>query len=437
MKIEDITAVEKINVQKEKDVLLTVWCLTYNHKQYIGEALDNILNQQVNFKFDIIIFDDASTDGTSQIVREYAEKYPDMIRAYILKNNTYNHSMRNVMLDTFKKENLKSKYVAICEGDDYWTDTNKLQMQVDFLEKNKDCVMTIHSAKQMNYRDKTFKEMRPFKEGYVPINQIIMETSDIIPTASSVLKLEAFLIDEEFPNCPVGDKRIWLSVIKKGKIYYFDKEMCVYRYMHNTSWSKNYMLDIRSLSEMYLKLANFYFEYDRYTKGAFKPYPIYKGLSFICGIAEEADNLTEETYCSLIRELADKFPFLKKIETSVLELYRYIYVTDYVGSELADYCSRYNNIYIYGAGCFGRKIYSALSKKNVNLCGYVVSDNSNDANVEHKIYNISQIELNKNAGIVVAVNNRYRYEIERILEKYNYNDYCAPFWINLDTVIGE
>ena len=108
--------------------LLSICCVTYNHKKYIRQCLDSFLMQKTNFKFEIIIHDDASTDGTADIIKEYYEKYPDIIKPIFQTENQF--SQGKSISKTFIYPRIKGKYVALCEGDDYWTDPYKLQKQV-------------------------------------------------------------------------------------------------------------------------------------------------------------------------------------------------------------------------------------------------------------------------------------------------------------------
>src|SRR5690554_4624359 len=115
--------------------LVSISCITYNHAPYIRQCLEGFLMQQCDFEYEILIHDDASTDGTSDIIREYQKKYPEIIKPIIQKENQWSQGVRGMMA-RFNFPRAKGKYIALCEGDDYWTDPLKLQKQVDFLEKN-------------------------------------------------------------------------------------------------------------------------------------------------------------------------------------------------------------------------------------------------------------------------------------------------------------
>ena len=110
--------------------LVSVCCVTYNHADFIKQTLEGFVTQKTNFPFEVIIADDCSTDGQQDIIKEYAKKYPDIIKPIFHSHNT--GSYQN-LLDAASA--CKGKYVAMCDGDDYWTDENKLQKQADFIDR--------------------------------------------------------------------------------------------------------------------------------------------------------------------------------------------------------------------------------------------------------------------------------------------------------------
>ncbi|WP_415846315.1 glycosyltransferase family 2 protein [Stutzerimonas zhaodongensis] len=127
--------------------LLSVICLAYNHAAFIKETLDGFLRQETEFPFEVIVHDDASTDTTAAIIREYAALYPSVIKPIYQQQNQYR---LGVPFSTRLFAQAEGKYIAYCEGDDYWTDPRKLQIQVDFLEQHRDYVMTYHDAFMFN-----------------------------------------------------------------------------------------------------------------------------------------------------------------------------------------------------------------------------------------------------------------------------------------------
>lgn len=124
--------------------LVSVCIAAYNHARYIRQALDGILAQKTDFLIELLVHDDASTDGTADILREYAAEYPDTVFPLFESENQYS---KNVPIDpTFNYPRARGKYIALCEGDDYWIDEYKLQAQVDFMEAHPDCTFCFTNA---------------------------------------------------------------------------------------------------------------------------------------------------------------------------------------------------------------------------------------------------------------------------------------------------
>lgn len=156
------------------EIMVSICCLTYNHKNYIKKALDSFLMQKTNFKFEILINDDCSTDGTTDIIKEYEKNYPDIIKPLYHDENQYSKSYRqgNMMSITFNFPRVTGKYVAMCEGDDFWTDEHKLQKQFDIMEANPDCAFCAHTVRCTN-------------EDGTPNDEIIPKAGDINSVALS------------------------------------------------------------------------------------------------------------------------------------------------------------------------------------------------------------------------------------------------------------
>lgn len=147
--------------------LVTIRCLVYNHEPYLRQCLEGFVMQKTNFPFEVVVHDDASTDGSVAIIREYAEKYPSIIKPIYETENQYSKhdgSIRRIM-----NEHMRGKYVAMCEGDDYWTNPLKLQMQVDFLEKNREYVFCC--TRYHIYEQKSGKYLKEYAYPYYSENQ--------------------------------------------------------------------------------------------------------------------------------------------------------------------------------------------------------------------------------------------------------------------------
>lgn len=135
--------------------LVSICCITYNHAQFIRKCLDGFLMQKTDFPIEILIHDDCSTDGTTEIIREYEAKYPDLIFPLYEEENQYQQG-KAAEIDFYNYRRARGKYIAYCEGDDYWTDPLKLQKQVDFLEANPEYSVCFHNYKIFNTWNREF-----------------------------------------------------------------------------------------------------------------------------------------------------------------------------------------------------------------------------------------------------------------------------------------
>lgn len=215
-------------LSETNDVMVSIHCMAYNHEKYISKTLDSILSQKVNFKYEVLIHDDASTDKTADIIKKYVKEYPEIIKPIFQTENQYSQGKKPAKRNLLRA---KGKYIAICEGDDYWTDDNKLQKQVDFLERNPDFSLCVHSGMYINengdFNGKYFKAYN--EDTIVPVEDMIKRW--LFPTASIIYRKSA---REPF-EIPFGEKavsgdfRLLLYLALKGKVYYFEKSMCVYR----------------------------------------------------------------------------------------------------------------------------------------------------------------------------------------------------------------
>ena len=130
-------------------IKVSVICITYNHEKYIRDALEGFVNQKTNFDYEVIIHDDASTDRTATIIREYQKKYPDIIKPILQNENQYSKGIP--IIHTYIEPVIRGEYLAFCEGDDYWCDEMKLQRQIDFLDKHHDYVACVHNTEFYNH----------------------------------------------------------------------------------------------------------------------------------------------------------------------------------------------------------------------------------------------------------------------------------------------
>lgn len=222
------------------DIMVSVYCFAYNHEQYIRTALDGFVNQKTNFKYEVIVHDDASTDGTADIIREYEQKYPHIIKPIYQTENQY--SKRVGIFDTFIKDKLQGKYIAICEGDDYWTDENKLQMQVDILENNPQYTACVHQTQKLDCRTGTTTNCSPLTADGEVLSKDVL-TKGMFQTSSLMYRREFGFDRPEFFKAikSVGDYKLFVYLSLGGGIYYINRTMSVYRiYSSSTSWTSRF-----------------------------------------------------------------------------------------------------------------------------------------------------------------------------------------------------
>lgn len=214
-----------------KKPLVAIRCITYNQEKYIRDALEGFVMQKTTFPFVAIVHDDASTDGTATIIREYAQKYPDIIIPIIETENQYSKhdgSLGRIMKQAC--ENTGAKYIAMCEGDDYWTDPNKLQKQVNFLESHPEYSLCFHNAITLMMDNSCNKEIYNITGTREYTASEILEKWTI-PTASVVFRRDKILTDPiRFnPRFKYGDNVLFLTAAQYGKLYGINEFMSVYR----------------------------------------------------------------------------------------------------------------------------------------------------------------------------------------------------------------
>ena len=213
----------------DKNPLVSICSITYNHASYIRECLDGFLMQKTTFPFEIIIHDDCSTDGTDKIIKEYVKKYPDIIKPIFETGNQYSKGVRG-MFAKYCYPQAKGKYIALCEGDDYWTDPLKLQKQVDFLELHQDCSLCFHNVMTKTVEGEFKSDLAKIDSSriYSP-NEIIRNWT--IPTCSVLFRAEKIAgdSDRDNPKFKYGDNVLFLTAAKYGQLYGINEYMGVYR----------------------------------------------------------------------------------------------------------------------------------------------------------------------------------------------------------------
>lgn len=204
---------------------VSICCLTYNHEKYLKQCLDGFVNQKTSFDYEILVHEDASTDNTASILKEYEIKYPKLFKCIYQKENQF--SKQNTLVNILF-EMAQGDYLALCEGDDFWTDPYKLQKQVDFLESNRSYNFSGHSV-DCTIPDAFNSKLKFKKTGRIPLKQLIY--TNCIHTSSFVFR--NLPRNEEFftffNNTPLGDFPQLVYFSQDKGAYVFKESMSTYR----------------------------------------------------------------------------------------------------------------------------------------------------------------------------------------------------------------
>lgn len=240
----------------QKPPLVSVALITYNQENYIRETLDGIVMQKTDFEMEVIIGEDCSTDNTRSICEEYIQKYPDRFKPLFHDKNL---GMIGNWIATIQA--CSGKYIALCEGDDYWTDPYKLQKQVDFMEENPEYSLCAHNADILEYGH--LKQSQPVEKQTLTTTDIILQDWGIM-TASIMFRKEAFDIPGWYGNVKNADYGLQLLVSLNGKVNILPDTMSVYR-KHAEGISST----LRPLSQA-AWITYLLYEFNRYTKGKYR-----------------------------------------------------------------------------------------------------------------------------------------------------------------------
>jgi glycosyltransferase involved in cell wall biosynthesis len=229
---------------------LSIVMLTYGHEKFIRQAIDGVFLQKTNFNLELIIANDHSPDETDRVVKSMQNSTPSHITIQYTQHEKNLGMMTNF---TWALHQAKGKYVAICEGDDYWTDSLKLQKQVDFLEENPEFSIHCHNFKTQN--ENRIDDVSHFDSLTIKQEMTIedLAKTNVIPTLSAVFRNQKIIFPDWSYNAPLGDIILFLQIAKNGKIKYLNEKMAVYR-QNVGVWSGKKM-NQKKMAELYENLA--------------------------------------------------------------------------------------------------------------------------------------------------------------------------------------
>lgn len=218
------------------EIMVSVICCAYNQEKYIEDALKGFVMQKTDFAYEILISDDASTDGTAEIIQKYEREYPDIIRPLYFAENRYSQGIYPWVTLWNKAQ---GKYIALCDGDDYWTSEDKLQRQFEALESHPECDMCAHSAYLVRASDRKIVGMiEPLKEeGILTMEEVITGGGNYIATNSLFYRAELQHKPARFASRFCIDYAVQMHGAMRGGIYYLAETMSAYRRGAEQSWT--------------------------------------------------------------------------------------------------------------------------------------------------------------------------------------------------------
>ena len=220
----------------DRDIKVSVICITYNHEKYIEQALRGFISQKTDFAYEVIVHDDVSTDGTINIIKKYQNEYPELIIPIFEEENQYSKGVsitRDIVLPL-----ARGKYVAFCEGDDYWTDPHKLQKQYDYMESHSECGLCVHEAMAYDVaKNKKSHFTKCTEECDFSTDEIIRRGGGFATNSAFMRKTER----ENLPSCfqceGIGDYQLFIYGSIVGTCHYFPDVMSAYNYGLPGSWT--------------------------------------------------------------------------------------------------------------------------------------------------------------------------------------------------------
>lgn len=260
----------------ERGHLVSICMLAYNHAPYIRDALNSILNQKTDFGFEVLVHDDASTDETQAIIKEFAERYPAIVKPILQSRNQHSQGLYPSVHYNYPRANLP--FVAMCEGDDHWTDENKLQIQVEGLTAHPEINLSFHKAYWEDH-DCPEKPVSIYGdygacESVLSFAEVIHRVRGWIPFASCMIRqaakrrLLSFL--QQRPYLTIGEIYFQLFGSLPHGALFFDRPMSLYRYRTTHSWTRKAGNDAHFKARHELAMIRSYVELDELTEGTYR-----------------------------------------------------------------------------------------------------------------------------------------------------------------------
>lgn len=311
-----------------EEPLVSISLVAFNQGPYISEAIESVLMQQVNFSYEIIIHDDASSDNTPEIIRKYASKYPEKIIPILQEENQFSQGYE--VNASFTIPRARGKYIAFLEADDYWIDPGKLQTQVDFLEANPDVSMCFTATKHIFSDNARKPKLKRYRK-----HDAICTTRDVIALGGRLVDMGGAVVRRSiFEDVPawyhyaqIWDLTVPLLSLLHGNIQYIDQVTSIYRYNVSGSWTqnnkKNFNRRVRNMKKS-IRVADGFdqetnFQYHTFIQKKHNPM-----IVEILLLSNENDQDFDELYARLPVISKLEYKFFKRIGVFKLwEIYRH------------------------------------------------------------------------------------------------------------------
>ncbi len=291
---------------------VSIICCTYNDEQYIRDSLNSLLAQKTNFPIEILIHDDASTDNTAAIIREYEKAYPQIIKPIFQKDN---QSSRGIDVQQINYERARGKYIAICNGSDYWIDEYKLQRQYDYLEKTKNCVLSVHASKLVDSNGKYLNEIcAPSKMNkFYDTRELIKGSSGLFVTnsmffrANIVKNRPSLFMNEKFTDYVLI---LYLSLF--GQVHFMRDLMSCHRVGEQGDWTTAQVANDGTDKQPFQEIGEWLLQFDEWTNYSFSDAIEAKlNANDFIYTSREKDGMEMDTL--LLRQMYATVPFKSKV----------------------------------------------------------------------------------------------------------------------------
>lgn len=420
------------------EIIVSVLALTYNHVKYVEDMLIGFISQKTTFPVEYIIHDDASTDGTKEILERYEKEYPGFFTIIYEKENQWSKGVKIIQKILLPKA--KGKYIAFCEGDDFWIDKNKLQKQKDFLDNNPEYLCVAHDALMWHCKENWIRAQNTYeKSRCLTAKDVIDRRSPSLATASRMFRRDALNLDPVFLDCgEVGDMPTDFYVFSKGKIFYLDEIMSVYRYKSEGSWSLRLDDSIYNLILWRGITINFLKSYNDYTDYKYEKYvQIYMSRSVHNIVDKLLKNpISREEFDMLLQKVREDT--YNKYDESLAEIQRIVYLLNfsYSRDNLIDkWGLEGKKIYIFGAKKYAGSLARLFDNYGIEYEAFVVADVSDnpDMFMGKRVLALDEYAeiMQDHYVMVIGAGAVFWEEIESELKTKKILNYIAPFLIHV------